>query len=323
VSELGLGTYPLGGALLTSGSYWSGPATYGAVEPAEAVGTLHAGWARGLNFVDTAPVYAEAEAYIGAALRARPASLGAVPCYVGTKCGEHVSPTPDGGPPILARDFSRAALRESLRRSQERLGLNPLPLVLLHSPREDELADDPLALLAELRDRGVIAHIGESARSVDRALRLIEHDGRAEVIQIGFSLLDPVAGQRLLPLAADRGVGIVIRSPLASGFLTGTIGEDHVFGPDDHRSQLSREHIIRQVRRARAFTWLVEEGAVSSLPEAALRYLLSFPGVSTVIAGAMRRSELEANLDAVEAGPLAPATLARIEAVQRELGLLR
>ena len=60
VSELGLGTYPLGGALHTSGSYWSGPATYGAVTPAEAVATIHAGLARGLSFIDTAPNYAEA-----------------------------------------------------------------------------------------------------------------------------------------------------------------------------------------------------------------------------------------------------------------------
>jgi aryl-alcohol dehydrogenase-like predicted oxidoreductase len=323
VSELGLGTYPLGGALITSGRYWSGPATYGAVAQDEAVATIHAGLTRGLNFVDTAPVYAEAESYIGAALRAWPASSQGGRCYVGTKCGEHVRPSPAGGPPVLARDFSRAALRHSLGRSRDRLGLDRLPLVLLHSPTDEELAEDPLGLLVELRERGELEHVGESARSVDRALVLIEQDGRAEVIQLPFNLLAPAAAQRLLPLAAARGVGIVIRTPLASGFLTGTVTEDHVFSPDDHRSQMAREQVVRQVQRAQAFAWLVEERIAHSLPAAALRYVLSFAGVSTVIAGAMRRQALEANLDAVEAGPLPPAALERIAAVQRSLGLVQ
>ncbi|HEX2516998.1 MAG TPA: aldo/keto reductase [Chloroflexota bacterium] len=342
MSELGLGTYPLGGALITSGSYWSGPATYGAVAGEEAVATVRAGLARGLNFVDTAPNYAAAEEFIGTALRQAALPAGGAPpggewgagsragwpgggrCYVATKCGEHVRPNPatPAAAPELARDFSRGALRESLARSRRRLGLERLPLVLLHSPEDDELGEDPLGLLVELRQRGEIEHVGESARSVQRAVRLIGRDGRAEVIQVPFNLLEPAATRRLLPLAAERGVGIVVRSPLASGFLTGTIGEDHVFGPDDHRSALSRQRIVAQVRRARAFAWLVDEGIAGSLAGAALRYILSFPGVSTVIAGAMRREELGANLDAVEPGPLPEAVLARIARTQQELGLL-
>lgn len=323
VSELGLGTYPLGGALRTTGSYWSGPVTYGAVPQEEAVATIHAGLARGLSFIDTAPNYAEAEGFIGLALRERPAPLRERRCYVSTKCGEHVRAVPAGGPPELARDFSRGALRQSLARSRERLGRDRLDLVFLHSPQPDELGEDPLGLLAELRDRGEIEHIGESAGPVRRAIDLIEQDGRAEVLQIGFNLLQPEAAHRLLPLAAERGVGIVVRTPLASGFLTGTIMEDHVFAPDDYRSQLSRERVAQAARRAQAFIWLVEEGIARSLSEAALRYILSFPAVSTIIAGAMRREELLANLNAVEAGPLPAAALARVRETQQALGLWR
>jgi aryl-alcohol dehydrogenase-like predicted oxidoreductase len=78
---------------------------------------------------------------------------------------------------------------------------------------------------------------------------------------------------------------------------------------------------VQQVRRARAFDWLVEEGIAGGLAEAALRYILSVPGVSTVIAGAMRRAELEANLDGVGPGPLPGDALARITRTQQELGL--
>jgi aryl-alcohol dehydrogenase-like predicted oxidoreductase len=322
VSELGLGTYPLGGALITTGSYWTGPATYGAVAPDEALAVVRAAVASGVTFIDTAPNYGRAEAFVGEALRSPPDG-GAAPgagCHVATKCGEHVRPRADGGAPELARDFSRGALRSSLAQSRDRLGTERLGLVLLHSPEDAELVEDPLGLLQERRERGEIEHVGESARSVARALRLLEEDRRAEVIQVEFNLLRPQAAERLLPLAADRGVGIVVRVPLASGFLTGTIREDHVFAPDDYRSAMPRAQVARLARRAERFRWLVEEGLAGSLPEAALRYVLSFPGVSTVITGAMRRGELEQNLAAVEPGPLPAAALVRIARQQREPG---
>ncbi len=324
VSEISLGTYPLGGALQTTGSYWSGPATYGAVEEGEAVAAIYTGLRQGLNFVDTAPVYGEAEAYIGKALHNRPPDLRSRPIYVETKCGEHVRPVPGGGPPELARDFTRKALRKSLEKSKQRLRADRFDAVLLHSPRpEEERAEDPLGLLVELRDTGQISHVGVSARGVAHALDLIETDGRAEIIQVGFNLLDPEAAQRLLPLAAERGAGIVIRSPLASGFLTGEIGEDHVFASDDHRSTMSREQIVKRVRQVQAFQWLVEEGVAKSLSEAALRYILSFPEVSTVIPGAMNTRELARNLAVSDLGRLPEGALQRIRATQEALGLWR
>src|SRR5216683_2363151 len=88
VSELGLGTYPLGGAVQTTGSYWTGPATYGAVAREEALATIHAALGSGISFVDTAPVYGEAETFIGVALREWPVAVASRACYVATKCGE-------------------------------------------------------------------------------------------------------------------------------------------------------------------------------------------------------------------------------------------
>lgn len=322
VSEVGLGTYPLGGALITSGSYWSGPATYGAVSLETAVATIHHGLSLGLNFIDTAPVYSEAEVYIAEALRRRPPALQDMEVFVETKGGEHVRPVAGGGPPVLARDFSRAALRASVQRSKERLQTDLIEGVLLHSPVTEELAEDPLGLLVEMRAERHVGHIGVSASDVTEAIRLIEEDGRAEVIQIGFSLLEPEPTERLLPLAEERGVGIVIRSPLASGFLSGSFTADHEFGPDDHRSLIPRERLAARLREAESFMWLVEEGVAESLSEAALRYILSFSGVSSVIPGAMNPAELEQNAAISDLGPLPAAALARIAETQRELGLL-
>ena len=322
VSEVGLGTYPLGGTLITSGSYWTGPATYGEVLLETAVETIHHGLSLGVNFIDTAPVYSEAEVYIAEALRRRPKHLKHMEVFVETKGGEHVRPVADGGDPVLARDFSRAALRESVQRSKERLQTDLIEAVLLHSPVAEEMAEDPLGLLVELRAERHVGHIGVSASDTTEAIRLIEEDGRAEIIQIGFSLLEPEPTERLLPLAEERGIGIVIRSPLASGFLSGSFTADHEFGPDDHRSLIPRERLAERLRDAESFMWLVEEGIAESLREAALRYILSFSGVTSVIPGAMNPTELEQNVAISDLGPLPEAALARIVETQRELGLL-
>ncbi len=322
VSEVGLGTYPLGGALITSGSYWSGPATYGTVTLETAMETIHHGLSLGLNFIDTAPVYSEAEVYIAEALRQRPQHLQDIEVFVETKGGEHVLPAADGGPPVLARDFTRDALHASVQRSKDRLQTDLIEGVLLHSPVADEMAEDPLGLLVDLRAERHVGHIGVSARDVPEAIRLIEEDGRAEIIQIGFSLLEPAPTERLLPLAEERGVGIVIRSPLASGFLSGSFTADHTFAPDDHRSLMPKERLAARLREAESFLWLVEDGIAGSLSEAALRYILSFSGVSSVIPGAMNPAELEQNAAISDLGPLPATALARIEETQRELGLL-
>lgn len=322
VSEVGLGTYPLGGTLITSGSYWTGPATYGEVLLETAVETIHHGLELGVNFIDTAPVYSEAEVYIAEALRRRPQHLKHMEIFVETKGGEHVRPVADGGDPVLARDFSRAALRESVQRSKERLQTDLIEAVLLHSPVAEEMAEDPLGLLAEMRAERHMGHIGVSASDTTEAIRLIEEDGRAEIIQIGFSLLEPEPTERLLPLAEEEGIGIIIRSPLASGFLSGSFSADHEFGPDDHRSLIPRERLAERLQAANSFMWLVEEGVAQSLSEAALRYILSFSGVTSVIPGAMNPTELEQNVAISDLGPLPEAALARIVETQRELGLL-
>jgi aryl-alcohol dehydrogenase-like predicted oxidoreductase len=105
--------------------------------------------------------------------------------------------------------------------------------------------------------------------------------------------------------------------PLASGFLTGRIREDHVFAVDDYRSKMSREAIVRGARRAKEFEPFVGVASAASLPELALRYILSFDAVSTVIAGAMNREELERNLAVSDKGPLSPEVMEEIRAVQQ------
>ncbi len=306
VSEVGLGTYPLSGATFTKGSYWEGPAAYGHVSAEEARDTILEGLAQGLNFIDTAPVYGQAEAVIGEALGGRREGV-----VVETKAGEYV--TPDG---VLSRDFSEAHLRRSVAESRRLLRVEALDILLLHSPTREEYGSGPLDALCRLRDEGAARFIGVSVGGgPQEALDLIR-GGRVDVLQVAFNLLHPAMAEEVFPLAQAEGVGIVARVPLASGFLTGRIGEDHVFAGDDYRSKMSREEIARQARRAKVFASLVGREA-ETLSEAALRYVLSFEAVSTVIAGAMNRRELAQNLTVSEKGPLSPEALEEIWVAQR------
>lgn len=125
---MGLGTYTLSGVVFTKGSYWEGPMAYGHVSAEEAKATVLRGLELGLNFIDTAPNYGQAEAVIGETLSARaqtapspspshkgrgvgrrcsPPLVGGV--IVETKAGEYIAPDD-----VLTRDFSEVNIRRSV-----------------------------------------------------------------------------------------------------------------------------------------------------------------------------------------------------------------
>jgi aryl-alcohol dehydrogenase-like predicted oxidoreductase len=308
VSDIGLGTYPLSGASFTKGSYWEGPNTYGHVSAEEAKATILYAIESGLNFIDTAPVYGQSEAVIGDLLDGAPDGV-----IVETKAGEYVAEYD-----VLTRDFTEAQILRSVAESKRLLRTDVIDIVLLHSPTAEEFGDgEPLDLLCRLRDNGQVRYIGVSVgNGPEEAIQLIR-TGKVDVLQVEFNLLRPQMALELLPLAKAEDIGIVVRVPLASGFLTGRIKEDHVFADDDYRSKTSREAIVRGARRAKEFKSFVRDG-VTTLPELALRYILSFDGVSTIIAGAMNREELKRNLAVSDKGPLQASQLDQIRALQQK-----
>lgn len=166
VSEIGLGTYPLSGATFTKGSYWEGPSAYGHVSADEARVTILRGLDLGLNFIDTAPVYGQAEAVIGEALGGKRQGV-----IVETKAGEYQ--TADD---ILARDFSEAHIRRSVAESKRRLRVDVIDILLLHSPTREEFGHgEPLDALCRLRDEGEVRFIGVSVGGgAEEAIELIQ-----------------------------------------------------------------------------------------------------------------------------------------------------
>jgi len=300
VSVVGLGTWQLG-------------ADWGHVDEREALAILEAASSSGVTFLDTADVYGDgrSEQLIGRFL----ASGSAPPVTVATKMGRRVAQDP--------ALFTLANFRAWTDRSRANLGVDVLDLVQLHCPPGPVYASDAVydaldTLVAEQR----IAAYGVSVETCDEALAAIRRPGTASV-QIILNAFRRKPLERVLPAAAAAGVGIIARVPLASGLLSGKFGHDATFAADDHRAYNRHGEAFdvgetfagvdfdTGVDAARAFATIIPAGVPPA--QAALRWVIDQPGVTTVIPGASSPGQASQNAAAASLPALAGAELAAIE----------
>ncbi len=316
VSVIGLGTWQLG-------------ADWGAVTEADALAVLRAAVESGVTFLDTADVYGDgrSEQLIGRFLKQEAA--GGV--TVATKMGRRAALDPD--------QYTLANFRAWTDRSRSNLGVDRLDLVQLHCPPTPVYSSDAVYdALDTLVAQDRIAAYGVSVETCDEALTAIARPGVATV-QIILNAFRRKPLDAVLPAAAAAGVGIIARVPLASGLLSGRYTADTVFAPDDHRSYnrhgeafdvgetFSGVDYPAGLRAASEFAAIVAGpgafaagGAVPSTAQAALRWVIQQPGVTTVIPGARDTSQARQNAAAADVGPLSAQALRRIEELyDREL----
>jgi aryl-alcohol dehydrogenase-like predicted oxidoreductase len=299
VSEIGFGAWGIGGAT-------PGATSYGATSDEVSCAALERAFELGVNFYDTSAIYGagHSEELIGAVFAGRRSRIA-----IATKAGRRDY--------LSDADFTPAFLERSLAASLARLRTDHVDLLQLHNPPVRTLRPDDAALetaRALVRD-GRIRAFGLSVGDPDEARIAIEELG-APVVQLNLNLLDqrPLESG-VLDLAARRGVGIIARTPLCFGVLTGAVDEDTVFPVDDHRSVWPREQIGRWVSASRAFVALVAERERQTAAQVALRFCLSSPAVSTAIPGMLTPEEVEENAAASDLGPLGPSDLASLRAL--------
>jgi hypothetical protein len=239
----------------------------------------------GLTVVDTAECYAGSEELIGRALGPRRRQ-----CQLFTKCG-HSHGWGRG-------DWRPAAILASVERSLRRLRTEAVDLLQLHSCAEEVLRQgDVIQALATARQRGLTRFIGYSGDGA--AARFAVECGAFDALQTSISLADQEALHLTLPLAAERGMGVIAKRPLANAAW---------LGRRPGRGAYEYEYWRRL--QALAYPFLNGEDGVAT----ALRFTLSVPGVHTAIVGTARPGRFEANARAVAAGPLPPAEVAAIRA---------
>ena len=314
ISVVGLGCWQLG-------------ADWGDVTEGDALAVLHAALDAGVTFLDTADVYGDgrSETLVGRALRERggPGSAAAdgAAVTVATKMGRRADPHEP-------ESFTPEAMRGWLDRSRRNLGVDTIDLVQLHCPPTPVFSDDRVFdTLDGLVASGALSAYGVSVETVDEALTAIARPHVASV-QIILNVFRRKPLERVLPAAAEAGVAIIARVPLASGLLTGRYDETTTFAADDHRTYnrdgeafdvgetFSGVPYDVGVRAARQVAALTPQGATTAA--LALRWILDQPGVSTVIPGARNTDQALANVAAADLAPLDATTLGRLEAVYDE-----
>jgi aryl-alcohol dehydrogenase-like predicted oxidoreductase len=300
VSEIGFGAWQIGGS-------------WGDVSEADGRAALNAALDAGMTFVDTADVYGDgrSERIIAEVLKAR----GGTRPFVATKAGRRLSPH-------VADGYTRANLAGFIDRSLKNLAVDRLDLVQLHCPPTDVYyRPEVFEGLEALKAAGKIAAYGVSVERVEEALKAIEYPGVVSV-QIIFNIFRQRPADRFLALAKKRGVGVIVRVPLASGLLSGKITAATAFAKDDHRAFNRHGEAFDVGETFAGVPFDVGLAAVEELRALvppgvamaafALRWILMHEGVGVVIPGARNAAQAAANAAAGDLAALTPDTMAAI-----------
>lgn len=284
VTRLGYGSLGLGGRGTRAGTI---------IEPRVAERVLNSVLDSGIDLIDTAPDYGEAEEVIGrwiAHRRSEYLLASKVGCPVGA-AAELPIPKDRPKPHTHTRDNYRTCVEQSLRR----LRTDHLDLVQVHnSPTKEELAaDDAVAELVRLRDEGKVRAIGMSATLPD-VLDHLELDV-FDVIQVPYSVFEP-QHEAVIARAAASDVGVIVRGGVAQG----SVGVDAASAPPHRQAQVRAQQELWT--RARMDELLGDMAPM----EFVLRSTLSHPGIGTAIVGTANVDHLARNVEAATRGPLPP-----------------
>ncbi len=285
VSEIGFGAWQLGG-------------DWGKVDDAKSIDTLHYAFDKGINFVDTAELYGNghSEEVVGKALK----SWSGQKIYVATKVRPVQWPNPNDDTPQMRGRFPPWYIRENVEKSLKRLGVERIDLFQLHTWTPGATAElDWLETLLALRREGKIDHIGISLRDYrpDEGIDLARF-GLVDSIQVIFNMFEQRPAQRLFRAGAQTNTAFIARVPLDSGSLTGNWTKDSyaAFEPGSQPHNMFRgDRFADTLQRVDALKAICAPH-YSKLAEAAMRYVLSAPQLSTLIPGMKNRAEVDMNI---------------------------
>jgi aryl-alcohol dehydrogenase-like predicted oxidoreductase len=279
ITRVGFGAWAIGG-----GGWEFG---WGPQHDDESIAAIHRALDLGINWIDTAAAYGfgRSEQIVGRALQ----GLAERP-YVFTK-----SSLLDDGTRHVRHVLKRDSILREAEASLRRLGVDAIDLYQIHWPIPEQDIEEGWGAMAELKERGLVRHIGVSNFSASQ-LRRIASIAPVETIQPPYSLIDRSAEAEILPLAQRDGIGVIVYSPMGSGLLTGGITRERiaVMPADDWRKtdprftepQLSRHLALAARLQAVAARHGTTPGAV------AIAWTLRNPGVDGAIAGFRRPAQV-------------------------------
>lgn len=309
VSELCLGTMTFGGG----GALWN---KIGQLQQAEAERLVGQALDAGINFIDTADIYAEgrSEQITGQALRNLNVPRDQV--VVATKVlGET-------GPGINSRGATRSHILAGVKASLQRLQLDHIDLYQVHGFDPATPVEETVRALDQLVRDGDVRYVGVSnwaAWQIVKALGIAERLGlaRFDSLQAYYTVAGRDLERELIPMLRSEGLGLLVWSPLAGGLLSGKYGREQTAEAGSRRIEFD----FPPVDRERAWTCVdvmreIAHAHRVSVAQVALAWLLHQPQVTSVIVGAKRAEQLADNVAATEVRLSAPE-LEQIDQVSR------
>jgi aryl-alcohol dehydrogenase-like predicted oxidoreductase len=294
VSELCLGTMTFGGA----GGMWG---QIGALQQSDAEKLIGQALDAGINFIDTADVYAEgrSEQITGQALKNLKIPRENV--VLATKVFGAMGDAPN------VRGLSRSHILDGVKASLKRLQLDHIDLYQVHGFDPATPVEESLRALDQLVRHGHVRYVGVSnwaAWQIAKALGISERLGlaRFESLQAYYSVAGRDLERELIPMLASEGVGLMVWSPLAGGLLSGKYGRN-MDGAESGSRRIAFD--FPPVNKEKAWDCIdvmrpIAEAHSVSIARIALAWLLHQSQVTSVIVGAKRPEQLQDNIDATQ-----------------------
>jgi aryl-alcohol dehydrogenase-like predicted oxidoreductase len=291
VSEFCMGTMTFGG----QGATWS---QIGTLQVDEASALIKRAFDAGVNFFDTANVYGPMQSEIITGESLKRLGLPRDQCIIATKATGIMDETPNG------RGQSRYHLMNQIDASLKRLQLDHVDLYQLHAIDPLTPIEEALETMNDIVRSGRARYVGVSnwaAWHIMKGLGICERRGFARIqsVQAYYTLAGRDLEREIVPLAQDQGTGIMVWSPLAGGLLSGKFSRDGK-GPEGARRTTFDFPVVDKDRAFRCVDAMrpIAERLHASVAQVALAWLLSRPGVTTVILGAKNTAQLDDNLKA-------------------------
>ncbi|HEY6121084.1 MAG TPA: aldo/keto reductase [Pyrinomonadaceae bacterium] len=267
----------------------------------------------GCNFFDTAYAYGQgkSEALLGQIVRANPAKR----LYTATKVPPKNEQWPARANVSVDETFPPDHIEDFIHRSLRNADLDCFDLVQLHVWQDRWVEDDRWARkMDELRTQGLLKAIGISLNRWEpwNGIRAVK-SGLIDSVQVIYNIFDQNPEDELFPACVEMDVGLIARVPFDEGSLTGNLTKQSKWPEGDWRNTyFVPENLIASVERADELKVLLKtwndsnhsNDAKLTMPEMALRFILSNPIVSTIIPGMRKPHHVQSNIAASDAGPL-------------------
>jgi len=282
ITRVGFGAWAIGG-----GGWEFG---WGPQDDDDSIAAIHRALELGVNWIDTAAAYGfgHSEKIVGRALEGLPACERP---YVFTKAS-----LVEGPGRTVVNNLERDSILREADASLDRLGVDAIDLYQVHWPIPDNDIEEGWSAFAELKEQGLVRHIGVSNFNIEQ-LRRAQQIAPVETLQPPYSLITREVEDEILPFAEREAIGVIVYSPMGSGLLTGAMTRERIANlPEDdfrrHDSRFQEPRLSQNLALVERLRAVAEQHDVS-LGAAAVGWTLRNPAVDGAIVGFRRPDQVD------------------------------